>query len=244
VFYRRLMSVVDDFGRYDARPSILRAACFPLRIDRVREADISRWIAACETAGLIALYEAAGKPYLVLLNIGKPRAESSKYPDPPPEIASRVHVRADEITCAQVRPYSSSDSSTNSDSNKRVADKPPRPRGDSGKPKDAKPPAYPPGTMHAFTEAYVSRWEKMYGRKCTFERAEGKLADTALKAIFSTGGDLAEAIKVLDRYFADDSDFFRGHSMKKLDLKRFLADHSDAYTRDALKMIRGSNGRK
>ena len=30
VFYRRLMSVVDDFGRYYARPALLRAACYPL----------------------------------------------------------------------------------------------------------------------------------------------------------------------------------------------------------------------
>ena len=36
VFYRRLMSKVDDHGLYDARPSILRASLYPLRIDRVR----------------------------------------------------------------------------------------------------------------------------------------------------------------------------------------------------------------
>ena len=55
VFYRRLMSKVDDHGLFDARPAMLRASLYPLRVDRVREADIARWIAACEKAGVIAL---------------------------------------------------------------------------------------------------------------------------------------------------------------------------------------------
>ena len=83
VFYRRLMSVVDDYGRYDARPAILRAACYPLRLDKIRETDISRSLAACQSAGLIALYEVESKPYLVLLKLGEPRAVSSKFPRPP-----------------------------------------------------------------------------------------------------------------------------------------------------------------
>jgi hypothetical protein len=35
VFYRRLMSVVDDFGRYDGRSSILRADLYPLKVDKL-----------------------------------------------------------------------------------------------------------------------------------------------------------------------------------------------------------------
>lgn len=81
-FYRRLMSVVDDYGRYDGRASVIRAACFPLLLDKVREADCSRWMAECQKAGLIVLYEADSKPYLQLLNLGEPRAKYSKYPEP------------------------------------------------------------------------------------------------------------------------------------------------------------------
>lgn len=82
VFYRRLMSKVDDHGLYDARPSILRASLYPLRVDRVREADITRWIAACEKAGVIALYTHDGKPYLQMLDTRwKVRAEA-KFPLP------------------------------------------------------------------------------------------------------------------------------------------------------------------
>lgn len=60
VFYRRLMSKVDDYGLFDARIAMLRSSLYPLRVDKVREADIARWIAACEKAGVIALYASSG----------------------------------------------------------------------------------------------------------------------------------------------------------------------------------------
>jgi hypothetical protein len=85
VFYRRLMSKVDDHGLFDARTSVLRASLYPLRIDRVREADISRWIAMCEKAGLIALYQHDGKPYLRMLDTRWPARSDPKYPMPTEE---------------------------------------------------------------------------------------------------------------------------------------------------------------
>lgn len=90
VFYRRLMSKVDDHGLYDARPSILRASLYPLKLDRVREADISRWIAACVKAGLIVLYEADGKQLLCLLNTSWDKRSKPKYPLPPENICKQV----------------------------------------------------------------------------------------------------------------------------------------------------------
>jgi hypothetical protein len=90
VFYRRLMSKVDDHGLYDARPSILRASLYPLRVDRVREADISRWIAACEKAGLIALYAHEQKPYLQMLDTRWIARSEPKFP-----------LRTLENTCVQ-----------------------------------------------------------------------------------------------------------------------------------------------
>lgn len=85
VFYRRLMSKVDDHGLYDARPSILRSSLYPLRVDRVREADITRWIAACEKAGVIALYTHEGKPYLQMLDTRWTARSEPKYPPPTSE---------------------------------------------------------------------------------------------------------------------------------------------------------------
>lgn len=96
VFYRRLLSKVDDYGRFDARPSILRTSLFPLRVDRVREADCSRWIAACEKAGLIALYAHDGKPYLEVLNTSWTKRSPSKYP-------ACEHLQTSANICAQVQ---------------------------------------------------------------------------------------------------------------------------------------------
>lgn len=83
VFYRRLMSKVDDYGLFDARLGMLRTSLYPLRVDRVREADISRWIAACEKAGVIALYVHAGKPYGQMLETRWQARSEPKHPLPP-----------------------------------------------------------------------------------------------------------------------------------------------------------------
>ena len=91
LFYRRLMSVVDDFGRFDGRPQMLRVSCFPLRVDRVREADISRWLDELQTAGLIALYAVNGKPYLEMHDFRQQvRAKESRYPAKPEPIGGCV----------------------------------------------------------------------------------------------------------------------------------------------------------
>ncbi len=134
IFYRRLMSVVDDFGRYDGRPNLLRSRLYPLQIDKVREADIPRWIAECETAGLIALYSAAGKPYILFHKLGTPRAEKSKFPPPPDGIGQTpppesicAQVKADESNGKQVLsdvPYSGSGSGSGSNSIKEPPNPP------------------------------------------------------------------------------------------------------------------------
>jgi hypothetical protein len=63
------MSVVDDFGRFHANPKLLRAACYPLLIDKVSDADIGKWLTSCVTAALVSVYPAPdGKRYLQLLD--------------------------------------------------------------------------------------------------------------------------------------------------------------------------------
>lgn len=96
VFYRRLMSKVDDHGLYDARISMLRSSLYPLRVDRVREADITRWLAACETAGLIVLYVNKGKPLLQMLDTDWKIRSTPKYPLPtdPDSVMSPSSARA------------------------------------------------------------------------------------------------------------------------------------------------------
>lgn len=90
VFYRRLMSVVDDFGRYYARPALLLAACYPLLLKKVSDSDIEKWLSACENAALVRVYPASdGKRYLQLLDFKQQvRATASKFPPMPSECAA------------------------------------------------------------------------------------------------------------------------------------------------------------
>ena len=83
VFYRRLLSIIDDYGRYEANPQLLRSRCYPLQTDEVRVADIARWMAACQSAGLILGYAVLGKQYLEVINFGQQQRTASKYPAPP-----------------------------------------------------------------------------------------------------------------------------------------------------------------
>jgi len=83
LFYRRLQSVVDDYGRFSANLSLLRAACYPLKLDSVKEDSISKHLAEAEGARLVVLYTVAGKAYLELQDFRQQvRAKESKYPSP------------------------------------------------------------------------------------------------------------------------------------------------------------------
>jgi hypothetical protein len=83
VFYRRLHSVVDDYGRYHANLSLLRAALYPLLLNKVSDSDVAKWLQATEKAGLVRVYEVDGKRYLEVLKFGqRQRADKSRFPEP------------------------------------------------------------------------------------------------------------------------------------------------------------------
>lgn len=85
-FYRRLLSIVDDYGRFECSLSLLRAKCYPIQIDKVREADIARWLTACQKAGLIVLYQAViggrVKHFLSVEDFKQQTRSASKCPAP------------------------------------------------------------------------------------------------------------------------------------------------------------------
>lgn len=81
-FFRRLLHVADDYGRFDARPSYVRAKCYPTLLEMVRDADVQRLLAACETVRLIRVYTADSKAVGEILNFKQQvRAEKSKFPE-------------------------------------------------------------------------------------------------------------------------------------------------------------------
>lgn len=83
VFYRRLMSLADDFGRYEADVALLRAFLFPKKLSQVSDSDIVKWMGECSKTGLIRSYQVGNKGYLEIQKFGQRlRAMRSKYPEP------------------------------------------------------------------------------------------------------------------------------------------------------------------
>ena len=85
--FDRLITAVDDFGRFDARREMLKAALFPVRADAPPEL-VMEWIRELENEGCVQLYEVDGRPYLAMCAWEKHfskqrRASKSRYPDPP-----------------------------------------------------------------------------------------------------------------------------------------------------------------
>lgn len=101
VFYRRLHSIVDDYGRHEAGQQLLRAKCYPLQTDSVRVADIARWMAACQKSGLILVYGVNGKQYLEVCKFGQQQRSASKCPPPTADAGIVEHLLATDINCNQ-----------------------------------------------------------------------------------------------------------------------------------------------
>lgn len=81
-FYFRMYLVVDDYGRFEFRPELLKSQCFPVKT-AVRVSDISRWTAACVRAGLVVIYEHDDRQYIQILKFQQRTRHGSKYPSPP-----------------------------------------------------------------------------------------------------------------------------------------------------------------
>lgn len=84
VLFYRLIVNCDDYGRFDGRPAIIKNRLFPLKESLTARA-VSEAINRLVSAGMVALYEFEGKPYLYLPTWNchqSVRAKRSKYPSP------------------------------------------------------------------------------------------------------------------------------------------------------------------
>lgn len=81
LFVYKLISAVDDFGRFEADTKFLRAALYPDEIDETTDAEITNWLENCEKAGIIKTYFVNDERYVQLLNCKQQiRSKQSKYP--------------------------------------------------------------------------------------------------------------------------------------------------------------------
>lgn len=101
VFYRRLMSIVDDYARYYANPALLISGCFPLRVASaraIRPEIINQWLKDIEDAWLLVTYDVGGTRYLQLLDFRQQkRAKKSKFPHPPADAMHLIHERSSSV---------------------------------------------------------------------------------------------------------------------------------------------------
>lgn len=81
LFYRRLMQVVDDYGKFHAHPKILLSACYPLRVDSISPTTVSTWLQECANCGLVRLFAADGKQFLQIDDFKQRIRGKPKFPD-------------------------------------------------------------------------------------------------------------------------------------------------------------------
>lgn len=118
VFFYRLMVNVDDYGRLDARPAILKAKLFPLK--NVTLKQVEQALIKLSTAGMVLVYEYDRKPFLQLCAWSKHqqiRNQKSKYPSPDEKNSQLMTI---EINCNQLQsnvPVIQSESNPNPESN-------------------------------------------------------------------------------------------------------------------------------
>lgn len=82
VFYRLIVNV-DDYGRMDGRPAVLRSRLFPLK--NYRDSQIEAALITLASVELVEMYSVHGKPFVRLSGWDRNqaiRAKKSKYPSP------------------------------------------------------------------------------------------------------------------------------------------------------------------
>lgn len=99
-FFYRLMVKCDDYGRFDARPSVLRAACFPLRLRKVSENRVAKLLQELIRAELVETYSVADHPYLHIVKWDSHqqiRAKHSKFPHPAEDDSKQPDLNSSDV---------------------------------------------------------------------------------------------------------------------------------------------------
>ncbi|MCS6287727.1 MAG: conserved phage C-terminal domain-containing protein [Nitrospira sp.] len=101
----RLITTADDYGRFLACGSIVKAACFPL-MDSIRVEKIDKALAELVDKCLIRLYFAGDRRYGLFLkwveHQGAPRSKFSKYPDPADFLDDSQNLHTSANICTQM----------------------------------------------------------------------------------------------------------------------------------------------
>jgi hypothetical protein len=83
-FFFRLLLISDDYGRFDARPPVIRGRAYPLKPE-VTDQHVLSWIAKLVEVDILHAYEVKGARFIGFSNwhtYQNVRAGKSKYPSP------------------------------------------------------------------------------------------------------------------------------------------------------------------
>ncbi len=117
-----LITQVDDAGRGDARPAIIKGRVFPFR-ERLSIKDIDAALQALAAKGCVSLYTVDGKPYFLFpgwVKHQRVRDCKPKYPEPPENINLPQYAAScgeSPQSAALIQSESESESNPNPESN-------------------------------------------------------------------------------------------------------------------------------
>lgn len=127
-FFIRLIMKADDFGAFHADPRLLKSYLFPLLSD-IREADITRWLAACEKAGLVRCYvDDKGRKYTQIMNFRqRMRQQVAKFPQPDGQPQVECQTDDGQLTddCLSTDSDPPLEEETNTNTNTKKKERPP-----------------------------------------------------------------------------------------------------------------------
>jgi hypothetical protein len=126
VMFFRLALVVDDYGRFDGRVSIIQRKCWPIgkTTDPTIE-EVERRLMTLDEVGLAQRYTVDGKPYIFIPKFKqRTRSTKSKWPAPPTQYTPPVGHPADMPPSMSGHPADDPPA----DSGQGAADCPPRTR--------------------------------------------------------------------------------------------------------------------
>lgn len=115
-----LITQVDDAGRGDSRPAIIKGRVFPFR-ERLSIKDIDAALQALAAKGCVSLYTVDGKPYFLFpgwVKHQRVRDCKPKYPEPPENLnLPQSAASCGELTQSAALIQSESESNPNLESN-------------------------------------------------------------------------------------------------------------------------------
>lgn len=119
VLFYRLLVTVDDFGRFDARPAMIKSQCFPIK-EKITPKHCEDALKELCEVGLVMAYLIDGKPYLQIMKWDNvPRSKESKFPAPADDCA---HMYTDVCNPRTVLPVTETVTKTETKTVNRATD--------------------------------------------------------------------------------------------------------------------------